>query len=141
MVILLIALTNPSHLQMTMIFCFLVCASCPEYSLVKTDVSKGQTEEHAGEGGCGDYTCMHHWCPVKSELLSTFHTDSEYSNILRRNIKDIFVLCWVFQINLLNLEKKMFEGKSLVLIKYLFLILSAVIYLVSISRSYSLNFL
>ena len=41
----LVALTNPSHLKMQMIFCFLVCASCPEdRSLVKTDVTKGQTE-------------------------------------------------------------------------------------------------
>lgn len=42
--------------------------------------------------GTGVYLCINHSCSVKSELLSTFHKDSGYSNILRRIIKSIFVL-------------------------------------------------
>lgn len=43
--------------------------------------------------GMGVYICINHLCAVKSELLSTFHKDSEYSNILRKNINNIFILC------------------------------------------------
>lgn len=56
-----------------------------------------------GVGGVGIDVCMHHWCPVQSELLSQFYIDSQYPSIPRRNIKGIFVLWWFSQINLLNL--------------------------------------